>query len=776
VAERAWRKKAGIELGFRDRRRLRRELRSRRTIPAPWPVISAELGDALDVQTRWAQLSRGNLPRLAKGTSDTVLHYKNLRSHLAAIGAITVMPGLVERDEADMDKLLHALKNDEAMLMRLPMLNKSRSTFDQVGLTKLIDRIAERGLSAIEASQALMFSWLSSWLQSMQYELAEYGSFSSTTQNRILDEFRDADIKHIALAAARVRRAVAQRQVQARDQWPEQRQIVRDQVSRKSRHKPIRQLVEEAPDLLLATKPCWAMSPLVVSQVLPSQQLFNIVVFDEASQIEPADAIPSIMRARQVVVAGDNKQLPPTNFFSTAVNVDEGEDVDGALDDFESILDRLQPFIPSRTLTWHYRSRDERLIAFSNKEIYNRTLVTFPSTYTTSALRHIVVRSDTPPGGSFMVAESERIVDLILTHAVERPEESLGVITLGLRGAETIHTRLRTALTARPELANFFDEDREIGQRFFVKNIENVQGDERDAIILSVGGSRAATGGVNHNFGPINQKGGERRLNVAITRARKSLVVVSSFEYHELREDNMTSRGLQFLRDFLRFADQKDDAENTTADVDDLSPIESDIVNRLRAAGMNVRPRYGSADSRIGIAAGAATSREQLLLAIEIDGAAYHNSGVRERDRLRPAQLQRMGWRYERIWGTEWLRDSNSQIAKLSESLRLASEADPPNQPGSEADELRPQRIPVADSVPARRLPRPRVAQGLPISQHTHQALVAMARWLDSDGLLRDEDEMIDLMMVELGYRRRGSKIVEGLRAAVRTARMRGSR
>lgn len=772
-ASRAWRRKSGAVIGFWRRRSLRTAVNAQRTRPAPRATTFTELSAAVEQREQWGRLSGGRVPQPPPSLDHVYPRYERLRDDLAAIGATAVIGGLADRAEPDVDRELRELKRDESTLLKLPRLNQQRHEFERHGLADLLDVLAGRNLPASDAVDALRHAWLSSWLQEMRVDVPEYGRFAAVTQDRLIDEFRAADRRHVELAASRVRRAVAQRQIHARDAWPEQRQIVQDQVARKKRHKPIRQLVEEAPDLLLAVRPCWAMSPLVVSQVLPARELFDLVVFDEASQIEPADAIPAIMRGATVVVAGDNKQLPPTPFFATTGGED-GEEVDGDLGDFESILDVLGKLVPAETLAWHYRSQDERLIAFSNRAIYENRLVTFPGTARDSSLRHVLVDGPVTPGAkAYGPAEVNTVVDLVIAHARQRPTDSLGVIALGTTGAAAIDARLRQVLADRPELATFFDEDIAIGQRFFVKNIENVQGDERDTIILAVGGSRTATGGMSHNFGPINQKGGERRLNVAVTRARKALTVVSTFTHNDLIEEKLTNAGLRFLRDYLRFAIQQS-AGTVPSSGGEVSPIEGRVLEHLRRAGVTAYPCYGVAESRIDIAAEHPDQPGRMLFAIETDGAHYHRTerSVRERDRLRPQQLEKMGWRHRRVWTAEWLRDPEGQAARLIAELEALEHEDltPDNGP----PRVEPQSPrPLAPMLPAvRRLPRPRIPErGAPIGRYPMSLLEDLARWIESDGLLRDEEQMIDLMMGELGFRRRGINIVTHLTVAIRHAR-----
>lgn len=276
---------------------------------------------------------------------------------------------------------------------------------------------------------------------------------------------------------------------------------------------------------------------------------------------------------------------------------------------------------------------------------------------------------------------------------------------------------------------------------------------------------------MSHNFGPINQKGGERRLNVAVTRARKTLTVVSTFTHNDLIEEKLTNAGLQFLRDYLRFAIQQS-IGTVPSSGGEVSPIESRVLEYLRRSGVTAHHHYGVAGSRIDIAAEHPDQPGRMLLAIEADGAHYNSAerSVRERDRLRPQQLEKMGWRHRRVWTAEWVRDPDGQAARLISELEAARHADPIVERRPSHDDLPQPPAPATPTV--RRLPRPRLSEhGTPIHRYTLPLLEDLARWIDSDGLLRDEEQMIDLMMEELGYRRRGKNIVDALRAAVRSAR-----
>jgi very-short-patch-repair endonuclease len=440
--------------------------------------------------------------------------------------------------------------------------------------------------------------------------------------------------------------------------------------------------------VLFALKPCWAMSPLMVSQVLPLTRLFDLVIFDEASQVVPADAIGSIIRAHQVVVAGDDRQLPPTNFFR---QVDSGDPDDDDADEetvsfgagFESVLDALRPLLPTCPLTWHYRSRDERLVAFSNDRIYGGALTTFPGVARDDCLRHAVVAD--------VEAEVAEVVRLILEHARTRPGESLGVIALGMRHAERVDAALRAALAvpAHPptvpahlltdapgDLEAFFAED--VPEPFFVKNLERVQGDERDAIILSVGYGKHPDGRMRYQWGPLLRDGGERRLNVAATRARRRLTVVSSFSSHDVDPGWLTKPGARLLAEYLAYAQSGGTPVAVSGSAVGLGPFEADVAARLAELGITVAPQYGVGGYRVDFAVAHPDDPARMILAVEADGTSYRDAGsVRDRDRLRKEHLERLGWRVHRLWSTSWFTDPEGELAKLRAAYAEAVRANP---------------------------------------------------------------------------------------------------
>ena len=307
---------------------------------------------------------------------------------------------------------------------------------------------------------------------------------------------------------------------------------------------------------------------------------------------------PPSCAAKFVVVAGDNKQLPPTGFFSAGMD-DEGESE--AVDGYESLLDMMLPFAKSFYLNWHYRSRDESLIAFSNHHIYDDRLVTFPGPGGPPAVTHVLVdhipESDGQEDSSS--AEVKRVVELVIRHAQTTPARTLGVITMGIKHAMRVQAAMDGALKAHPELSEFFDTERQ--ERFFIKNLERVQGDERDSIIMSVGYGKDRAGNLPLRFGPILSEGGRRRLNVAVTRARETMTVVSSFAYTDIDTTKVRAgTGLEFLRNYLQYAasDGKIFAHGELSD-EPMNDFEVDVCDTLTARGMKLVPQVGCSKFRI---------------------------------------------------------------------------------------------------------------------------------------------------------------------------------
>ena len=758
--------------------------------------IYRAVGAAAQQSELWRQVSRSNsAPSAASDLESAKSLYRQFMAELEGLEAY-VGKDLRSLSAEQLAFELERLLDDRSTLYRLPELHRLDQALEQRGLGLLLGEMRERQLTTDQASSLLKYVWLSSILDTLSIADHQIGTFDAATFSRTVKQYAEADRRHIASTPLRIKRAVAENITRVRDTYPQESQLVTTEARKQRRHLPIRQLFQVAPHVLGAVKPCWAMSPLVVSQLLPAEQCFDIAIFDEASQVTPADSIGAIMRASQVVVAGDPHQLPPSPFFlATSDGGDDGGDVDanglpsGALThDLESVLDVMSALLPAphgtRTLRWHYRSRDERLIAFSNAQptLYDWSLVTFPGVSTSEVPEHYLVPFDphrVNEDGS-AAAEVEKVVELVTRHAIERPSESLGVIAMGIKHAERIHDALRRARLEDPALDEFMSES--ASEPMFVKNLERVQGDERDAIILTIGYGKLADGRMQYRFGPLNNQGGERRLNVAVTRARTRMTVISSFSSDDMDPSRLRSEGAKMLARYLQYAESGGrDLGVHVRERPTMNPFELDVKRRLTDAGIPLVPQFGVSGYWIDFAAAHPEHPGRMVLAIEADGASYHSSHTaRDRDRLRQQHLEGLGWTFHRIWSTEWFHNQEREVTRALESYRLAV-ANSDSAVRNEARSDDPESAPINEhattpngAAPQRDGPPPVSGGRGNITDYSLAELVRLIRWIESDTLLRTEDQLLTEVMSCLGYQRRGSKIVAAINQAIARARQPG--
>ena len=363
---------------------------------------------------------------------------------------------------------------------------------------------------------------------------------------------------------------------------------------------------------------------------------------------------------------------------------------------------------------------------------------------------------------------------MVIDHARRNPSESLGVIAFGDRHANNIDEFLRRRLRELNDhaLDQFFADT--AAERFFVKNIERVQGDERDVIVLTVGYHKNADGRLLYRFGPLNQAGGERRLNVAITRARSRVHLVSSFSHHDMEPGRSSAKGVELLRQYLEFAASGGTELSAGPSNTPLNPFELDVMKRLEDKGIPVTPQYGVSGFRIDFACAHPDQPGRMVLAIEADGASYHSAHTaRDRDRLRQQVLEDKGWRFHRIWSTEWFRNRDTEVNRAVEAWKRAWEDVNRGEsvPSESRADLAEHDEVLATHPTNSRGPRPPVMPGLPITEYSRSQLVALARWILSDTLLRTDDDLLSEMVRELGFGRRGHRIVATLKEAIEAAR-----
>ena len=587
-----------------------------------------------------------------------------------------------------MDRLTNC-RNKKYLLEEWVDYCSNREKCQKAGLGAYIAQIDNRSIKDGYIVDAYLKRFYHLWLDAVLPNFPAVQNFRGRIQNQTVNEFCELDKGQFKIAQARVRERALSRIPDfnsingARDEIA----ILKRELNKQRRLMPLRKLFMAIPNLVTSLRPCFMMSPLSVSVFLEAQSYdFDLVIFDEASQVHTEDAIGAIMRGKQVIIVGDTKQLPPTSFFSTSLN-DEDFDVDSedAIEDndagaYESILDEAVSVLPERSLRWHYRSRHEHLIAFSNIKIYNSQLITFPSSTESapdSGVEYVYVKEGVYDRGGKKnnIAEARKVADLVFEHFKKHPNRSLGVVTFSEAQQNAVDAAIRQKRLQNPRFDKFFIEDKE--EPFFIKNLENVQGDERDTIIFSIGYAKDSKGIMYMNFGPLSREGGYRRLNVAITRAKHNVKLVGSIVPTDIDLEKVSSEGVKMLRSYIEFAQQgivaleKELTFNYDLDFD--SPFEEAVYDFLQSKGYNVVTQVGCSGFRIDMAVKHPTQSGKFAIGIECDGAAYHSSRTaRERDRLRQAVLEDMGWTIYRIWSTDWIKDQKTEEERLINAVEKA--------------------------------------------------------------------------------------------------------
>ena len=503
---------------------------------------------------------------------------------------------------------------------------------------------------------------------------AVLSGFKRNRHERTIEKFRKDDELQLVAAQARLCSMLIEQLPNANSliKVNDEVSVLQKEINKRQKHMPLRKLFKKIPNLLIRLKPCLMMSPLSVSYFLEAETYnFDLVIFDEASQILPEDAIGAILRGKQVIIAGDIRQMPPTSFFSSSVSSNDFESDNDEEDDeiiASSILEEAAGTLPSKTLLWHYRSKNEGLIAFSNSEIYDNKLITFPnsSVYQNGmGVEYIYVKDGVYEGGGKNCNEKEakECIHLLKNHIIEHPDRSLGIIAFSEKQQGVIQREVDNFRIENPQYEYFFENDSD--EPFFVKNLENVQGDERDTIIFSICYAKDINGRLYMRFGPLGQQGGERRLNVAVTRAKCNVKLVGSLLPEELDLNRIKSDGVRMLRRYIEYAIHGEsklriNKKQMLFSKDEFCDIVADYIT---SQGFSIKRNIGSSDNRIDIAVSEPDNKENFIAGIECDGYSYKNAKTaRDRDSLRFSMLKRMGWRMYRVWSTEWI--SNESAAK----------------------------------------------------------------------------------------------------------------
>ena len=577
---------------------------------------------------------------------------------------------------------------------------------DMVRFNQIAQRLADQGLECVTRAaaewdqagrglvRALERRCYLVWLESAWRERPVLAEFDGATHQGSVARFRQMDQGQFARNQVRV----AHRHWESvpRGAGGGQMGVLRREFEKKRRHLPLRKLMGQAGNVVQQIKPVFMMSPLSVAKFIPpkSPVRFDLAIFDEASQVRPTEAFGAIARAAQAVVVGDSKQLPPTTFFDRMAEDDD--EAASHTSDLESILGMFcAGQAPERMLKWHYRSRHESLISFSNHEFYDNRLVVFPSPDKGRESTGLHMRFDPEThykpgrGGRINTGEARAVAEAVMKHAVESPHLTLGVAAFSLSQARAVEDQLEILRRQDASCEPFFAAHPE--EPFFVKNLENVQGDERDVILISVGYGKRQDGHMPMNFGPLNQDGGERRLNVLVTRARRRCWVFANFEAADLDLRKTKARGVEALKTFLEYArtGRMELPRHTGRGAD--SPFEEAVARELRRRGRQVDHQVGSAGFFVDLAVVDPDRPGRYLLGVECDGASYHSArSARDRDRLRQQVLEGLGWTIHRIWSTDWFRNPGREMDRLEESIERAVRA------GSDTDRFEAHDTPAA--------------------------------------------------------------------------------
>lgn len=735
-----------------------------------------------------AMTGGGNFRGVFEGLTGAKAKADEARQRFAALGGAT--------SATPADELLAALDRQKDRFADWLKWRRTRSLALAQGLEPLVVAL-EQGELTLSAETAFDRAYAAWWVRLAMDAEPVLREFAHWQHDALIQRFRKLDDALADLAPAEVMRRLGN-SLPARDSVPRNSElgILRHQLNLQKPSVAIRSLIADMPTCFPKLAPCVLMSPLSVAQYLPAGQAqFDLVIFDEASQICTWDAIGAIARGRQAIIVGDPKQLPPTNFFGRS-NDDAEDDtsIAGYEKDMPSILDEVGAAgIPTQRLNWHYRSRDEALIAFSNHAYYNGGLVTFPSPDASgSAVRlHEVGGTYQRGKGSTNPEEARAIADFIrkrLQAWLRLPEKdrpTLGVITFNVQQQTLIQDLLDADRKTNPDLEWFYADERE--EPLIVKNLENIQGDERDVMLFSITFGPDPAGKMTMNFGAMNGEGGEKRLNVAVTRARAELHVFASIGADQIDLSRTRARGVADLKAFLDYA-RRGAVALAAQDTGSMGPVESmfeqSVSDALAARGWDVRSQIGVSGFRIDLGVRHPDHAGSWLAGVECDGAQYHSSATaRDRDRIRQAVLEGLGWSILRVWSTDWFRTPNAALDRLHDALTALLEQDRARRAEATANEAQaeaesaPQDPPVEDPFPV-------FAEAAgPVAAMPIGAAVDAERFFDADyapqllGMMREivqaEGPILDAVLARRiaqahGWQRTGARIQSRLAALFR--------
>jgi len=546
------------------------------------------------------------------------------------------------------------------------------------GLTEFVAMTLERKIPADNLELCLRKRILTLQLDAIYEQLPLLRDFNWRDHEELVLQFKKLDRDLMRAYADLVKAAIVERQPRLQGPSVGQLGFLRRELAKQRRHAPLRKLFKECGEIIVGLAPCLLMSPLSVATFLPKDSVgFDVLIFDEASQIPSEEAVGGLLRCKQVIVAGDTKQLPPTRFFERSLDDggDEYEDTEVAV--LESLLEDCDAAgMQACPLNWHYRSRHESLIAFSNAEFYDNSLITFPAPVNPApdhmGVKLVYVQEGVYDRGRSRTnrIEAQKIAELVAKHLDQwGASRSLLVVALSTAQKDAIEEEIMKLKSERPDLEQLLKPSGK--EPFDVKPLEMVQGDERDTIIISIGYGKDSSGVLSLNFGPINSQGGQRRLNVAVSRARWQTILVSSILAHDIDESRVTTSGPKILKRFLHFAKEgRLPFESMGSEGESESPFELAVYDALRERGLEVDRQVGVSSYRIDLAIRDSARPGRYILGVECDGATYHRGIVaRDRDRLRQEILENLGWKIHRVWSTEWIRNRKESIERVLDKI-----------------------------------------------------------------------------------------------------------
>ncbi|MGO1397285.1 MAG: DUF4011 domain-containing protein [Brevibacterium yomogidense] len=783
-----YRAQAGRDMGLFERNRLKKAAREFLRPGAQVTDMHEGLLAASQQRKELKELAGGDIrPKVPRGIPEAVAEYRALSAELSALSpTLATTPDGGELEDMLVEELearLQALAEENESLSDLPARTRTDDALRDAGLSELLDDLRDRRVSHDVVGLEFDLALWATILQDLAGADALIGAHDGAVLHRIAADYRISDRQYVAAGASRLRYGHARRWKRAIADERDQAQIVRDTL--RSDRPTVAEITARAPDIVTTLAPVWTVTPFQVPELFADMPLFDTVIVADAGRLTTSEVLPALARAKQVIALGDMR-LPGPRDFSVTVDRRTLTPEEAP----KSVWEDLAEFLPLHRLHTSYRVSPLELVELANRHFYDGHIRTVPTALTGegSGLEFAYVPDamgspDTATGQvESLDVEVEKVVDLVIRHARTRARQSLAVITLTPWHAQRVAAGIQKAIRQFPYVAAFFeDPDKE---PFVVTDCEQIQGMDRDAVILSLGYGRTRHGRVIHSFGPLSQPGGDRLLAAAVTRARRRLTVVSAFEaddFDPARLDHgaallpallgeIASGGEPTERTYgavtgtgtMVRSDREEANRIATEPAAELGdPIVTDLAERLSRKGVLAHLDYQGIDLAI---ANSADAVHGMVVAVESDGAMYANTeSIRQRERLRPEQLARRGWRSVRIWTTDAFVDPQRQANRLFEAWKETVE------------ELSPQALLNAARAAAvvvdRQGSRPRVASGLPMHMYTDEQLIAMIEWIQSDGVSRSDTDLKEQLRAALAQKLRSARTESALDSAVKAYR-----